>query len=67
MDRDSLINKFGAIEGLAHRGKDLIEIMDHGKIVLVLNNIRRDLQDLEMEFGRRTDDTFGPEEADHKA
>jgi len=51
--RDDLINKFLNIESLAHRGKNLIEIMDRNKIVMVMNQIRKDLQDLEVVFGRR--------------
>ena len=67
MDKNDLINKFLQIEQLAYRGRHLVEVMATDKMVVICRNIRRDLQDLEVEFGRRINDTVKSQEDAHKA
>lgn len=53
-DKNDLINKFLQIESLAFKGRHLVEVMAIDQMVLICKNIRRDLEELEIVFGRRT-------------
>ncbi len=59
MDRDDISGKFLQIETAAKMGKHLVERWDKEKIILTCRCIRRDLEELEIEFGRRTNDASG--------
>ncbi len=54
MDRDDISGKFLQIEMAAFKGRHLLERGDKENMILICKCIRRDLEELEIEFGRRT-------------